>query len=492
MLSKYQQIFNKIINLIYTYFSVDFLYCGYYTQSNKSIDKLFIGIANGDEALEKKLKALAFTLILVIIIVAGTAIGVVKGKSIDPVRNFTMGDTTNDSVVLNWTEVDNADGYHIYSFNDESKAYENIANIDKGDCCSYTVENIESGAIYRLKITAYKYFNKKEYESKKAEEITVYSLPSDPVVRGYSPEESVLCAEWDEQKNAAGYEIEYAKGKDFSGCESKSLTENSFKLEKLKPGDVYYLRVRAFINVDGEKAYSNWSKAAEVKIKEKTVEYSNLDPNKPIVALSFDDGPAFTADGYNSTKDILDTLEKYGARATFFMVGSRINDSTAQLLKREVKLGCELGNHTYAHTGYGKNVTVDAIKSGSEAIKKASGKYPTIFRCPGGMITAEIQKECEKEGMPIAYWSVDTEDWKSRDTDKIYNAAMKNVYDGAIILMHDIYPTTADAVKKIVPKLIDEGYQIATVSEMLTVKNGGKPPKAGQQYVDYDTINNHT
>jgi peptidoglycan/xylan/chitin deacetylase (PgdA/CDA1 family) len=69
---------------------------------------------------------------------------------------------------------------------------------------------------------------------------------------------------------------------------------------------------------------------------------------------------------------------------------------------------------------------------------------------------------------------------------------MNNVYDGSIILMHDIYPSTAEAVKKIVPKLIDDGYQVVTVSEMVTIKNNGKEIEAGQQYIDYNTINNNT
>lgn len=103
-----------------------------------------------------------------------------------------------------------------------------------------------------------------------------------------------------------------------------------------------------------------------------------------------------------------------------------------------------------------------------------------------------IQEECRKEGMPIAYWSVEPEDWKVRDADKIYKSVMSHVYDGSIILMHDIYPTTAQAVEKIVPKLIEEGYQVVGVSEMIAAKNNGSHPKTGQQYIDYKTINNNT
>ena len=85
---------------------------------------------------------------------------------------------------------------------------------------------------------------------------------------------------------------------------------------------------------------------------------------KKFVALTFDDGPAF--DG--STGRILDVLEKYGARATFFMVGTRINDNTKKYLKRELELGCELGNHTNNHDHYGKTETDTQDEKCSEAV----------------------------------------------------------------------------------------------------------------------------
>ncbi len=233
-------------------------------------------------------------------------------------------------------------------------------------------------------------------------------------------------------------------------------------------------------------------KEGKEEVDEDKTKENNENKPKPMIALTFDDGPAFTNEGANSTKRILDILEKNGAKATFFMCGERINSENSDLLKRELELGCEIGNHTYDHKHYGEKVTRDDIKKSSDAIKKGCGKAPTVFRCPGGIITKSIQAECEKQGMPIVYWSVDTEDWKSKDPQTIYKRAVSGAYDGSIILMHDIYPTTVEAVEKIVPKLIEQGYQLVTVSEMLTAKNDGKPPKPGQQYVDYKTINNNT
>lgn len=456
---------------------------------NKKITNITL---NGDGNLEKKIKAFTISLIMVIILAAVSAIAVVNGKSVDSVDGINIGDVTSTSVDLIWNPVEHADGYMIYQLKKEDSTYKEIADINQGDRCTYTVGNIDPGSIIDLKITAYKNFNNKKYESKAADEITVYCLPDMPVVSAYSPEISVFFAEWQKQNNAAGYEIEYSKDKDFKEKTEETLTDNSFTLEKATPGATYYIKVRAFIEVFGERVYSEWSKTNSVKIRNKVGSHSDLDPNKPIVALTFDDGPAYYNGKSNTTKEILDVLEKYGAKATFFMVSSRIADENKGLLKRELELGCELGNHTYDHKNYGKNVNATAIQAGINAIRKACGQEPTIFRCPGGIMSPSIQKECERQGVPIAYWSVDTEDWKTKDPEKIYKTTMNNVYDGAIILMHDIYPTTAQAVKRIVPKLISEGYQITTVTEMITVKNGGKPPKSGQQYIDYKTINNNT
>lgn len=442
--------------------------------------------------MAKKIRVITCFAIAVVIICAAAAIAVVNGKSIDVVKNVAMSESTSTSIKIKWNEVKGAKGYHLYFLNEETGKYEKIADVNDGKACVYNFNDVEDGTIYKIKVTAFKFFNKKEYESEEARTVMAYSLPNIPEISASSPDEGILQVKWNDVKNAAGYELEYAKNEDFSDSEKETLSENRFKAEKLKPNDVYYVKARAFMNVDEKSVYGQWCEPCQVKIKEKVIMNPDIDPKKPIVALSFDDGPAYEQNGTSSTAQILKVLEDYGARATFFMCGSRINDSNSKYLKKEIELGCELGNHTYDHSDYGKKVTVNDIRSASDAIKKASGQSPTIFRCPGGMITPQIREECEKEGMPIAYWSVDTEDWKSKDANKIYKIVMDNVYDGSIILMHDIYPSTAEAVKKVVPKLIEEGYQIVTVSEMLTVKNNGKAPLAGQQYIDYKTINNNT
>lgn len=446
--------------------------------------------------MTKKIKTVTICSIIFIIICACCALAVVNGQSIDVVESANMEANTDESITVNWKKVKNAEGYRIYIKNKDTDEYELFKEIEGEDTVSYNFEELGGGTVYDIEVTAFKHFNKKLYESEKAQSLTVYTLPGKVKQNTISPKEGILTVKWSEVKNAKGYEVEYSKDKEFEDKATEEFADGKtteFKLDKLTPKDVYYSRVRAYIEIDDKKVYGEWSDTSETEIKEKFVMGADIDPKKPIVALSFDDGPGYPCDGNASTTaQILDVLEEYGARATFFMCGSRVDKSNVECLKREIELGCELGNHTYDHQHYGKKVTPNDISKCSNWIKEKCGQAPTIFRCPGGMITSVIKDECKKEGMPLAYWSVDTEDWKSKDPNKIYDVVNKQVYDGAIILMHDIYPTTVEAVKKIVPKLIEDGYQIVGVTEMIAIKNGGEKPIPGEQYVDYKTINNNT
>lgn len=213
---------------------------------------------------------------------------------------------------------------------------------------------------------------------------------------------------------------------------------------------------------------------------------SPADPKKKMIAVTFDDGP-----GYNKASDkICNTLEKYNVRATFFMVGNNAKNKPKNV-KRKVKLGCEIGNHTMTHEHYGKKVTKNDIVKASNAIEKACGVRPTAFRSPGGTTNENIRKWCKSEGMPLYYWTLDTQDWKYRDSKKVYNTVMKNVKDGDIILMHELYDSTATAFAKMVPELKKKGYQFVTCEELVLAKSG-KRAKAGTQYVNGKTIKNST
>lgn len=191
---------------------------------------------------------------------------------------------------------------------------------------------------------------------------------------------------------------------------------------------------------------------------------TDLDPSKPMIALSFDDGP-----NSRTTSVVLDTLEQYNGSATFFMVSNRLSrQGNADCAKRMVELGCQLGNHTYDHSHYGKDVTADDIKNGANAIKEVTGYYPSAFRPTGGYLSDTIKQNANA---PICLWSVDTNDWKYKDAEKVKNYVLYAAGDGDVILMHDIYKTSAEAVQMFVPELVSRGYQIVNIAELAYYKD---------------------
>ena len=206
---------------------------------------------------------------------------------------------------------------------------------------------------------------------------------------------------------------------------------------------------------------------------------------RPIIALTFDDGPSD-----NTASDrILETLEKYSVKATFFAVGEQV-EKNPDKLRQKMALCHEIGSHTWSHH-YGENVTKDDILKGNEIIKQVSGKNPVCFRSPGGATNDFIRQVCKETGLPLFYWSIDTNDWRHRDAKKTYDEVVNNSRDGDIVLMHELYESTADAVEKILPALIERGFQFVTCSELVLLKTG-QPPLPGVQYLRNGKICNNT
>lgn len=206
------------------------------------------------------------------------------------------------------------------------------------------------------------------------------------------------------------------------------------------------------------------------------IDYSNpnIDPTKPMVALTFDDGP-----GGESTIRILDALKKYNAHATFFVVGSNI-DKYADIIKREAAEGSEVGNHTNSHAQLTKldtNGILSEVNGVKEKIMQLTGQKVVPIRPPYGAVDDNVMATITD---PVILWSIDTLDWKTRDAQSTIQNIQSSVYDGAIILMHDIYSTTADAAVNIIDWLHSQGYQMVTVSELGYYRRGGL--KTGVRY----------
>ena len=437
--------------------------------------------------VKTKIVAAGSALVVLIIIAAFSMMSIVQSKSVANVEKASVTEFAADSASLKWKKVSAADGYYIYCSEAEKDEYEKIATVKGGSNRRYTVEKLEQATQYDFYVTAYK-DSKENVESTDYVVISACTKPQKQVISKLeSTDAGVMTVAWEINPKAEGYEIEYIQGdgSTFEGAEKVTVGDKAigdYKFEKLKAEKVYAARVRSFITYNDEKLYGAWSEPSKVKIAQKIEAPSNIDKNKPMIALTFDDGP-----GYNHSSDkILDVLEKYNVRATFFMVGENAKDHPDNL-KRKVKLKCELANHTYDHDHYGDNVTKADIKKASDAIKEASGGHaPT-----GGNTTDLIRSECKAEGMPLYYWSLDTQDWKSRNADAVYNAVMNNVKDGDIILMHEIYDSTAEAVARMVPELIKQGYQLVTCQELVLAKTG-KMPEAGTQYMNATTVKNET
>lgn len=190
-----------------------------------------------------------------------------------------------------------------------------------------------------------------------------------------------------------------------------------------------------------------------------------IDPNKPMVALTFDDGPNPTA-----TPRILDTLEKYKAVATFFDLGINMRNYP-NITKREKAIGCEIGSHTYSHKNLDKlseKEIQDDIKAAASIYENTLGEKLKLVRPPYGNANNTVKATLD---YALINWDVDTLDWKTRNVDSILKEIRNyKSLDGRIILMHSIYNSTADAVEKLVPELINKGYQLVTVSELAKYK----------------------
>lgn len=174
------------------------------------------------------------------------------------------------------------------------------------------------------------------------------------------------------------------------------------------------------------------------------------------VALTIDDGPR------ESTSYILDILEEYGAHATFFVIGNLINDKTAPLLERMLKIGCEIGNHGMNHNAADDVIEEEFLK-GQEIIKKYTGVTPKVFRTAG---LRRSEKIFETVNIPIIGGNLDCPDWEDSVPLETRVAGIRNhTVDGRILLTHDTFPNI-EAFKITIPEIVEKGFKILTMSEM--------------------------
>jgi peptidoglycan/xylan/chitin deacetylase (PgdA/CDA1 family) len=188
---------------------------------------------------------------------------------------------------------------------------------------------------------------------------------------------------------------------------------------------------------------------------------SSSNPNAPVVALTFDDGPHS-----RYTEELLDGLAERNVKATFFLIGCNV-EGKEELVQRMQNEGHLIGSHTYNHTQLTTLSEEDALAEIARCnalLESITGIPTTYIRPPYGSWNSSWS---DALNMQVVLWDVDPEDWNCLDTDTVVNRILNNVSDGDIILLHDIYQTSVEAALQVVDILQSQGYQFARVDELL-------------------------
>lgn len=246
---------------------------------------------------------------------------------------------------------------------------------------------------------------------------------------------------------------------DYFTIDNENLTLYFNPVELNSNNEIVYLDIplnslSLLIDIDKEKDDDTY-----ISIKKK-----NIDSDKKVVALTFDDGPS------KYTKSILDILKNHDACATFFIVGNKA-EFYSEELQRMLKEGSEIGNHSYSHKWLNRlseKEFKNEINQTQEIVKKLTGFTPKLFRPTYGSYSDKLKTYTD---LTFVLWDVDSSDWKVKKTEKILKNVIPNVKDGSIILMHDNHSYAVEALDKMINELEDEGYQFVTVSELFEIQN---------------------
>ena len=194
--------------------------------------------------------------------------------------------------------------------------------------------------------------------------------------------------------------------------------------------------------------------------------YNRCETKLPIVAITFDDGPDPVL-----TPRLLDLLKERHIHATFFLVGKNAAAFPA-VVQRIVEEGHEVGNHSWSHpllTQLSKESVESQLRRTHEAIVKACGIAPLLYRPPYGSVRLSQRAQIEKTfGYSSILWDVDPQDWQHpRNAQKVYDRIHSQTRPGSIILCHDIHETTIAAMPATLDDLAARGYRFATVTQLI-------------------------
>ncbi|MDW0117588.1 polysaccharide deacetylase family protein [Sporosarcina thermotolerans] len=209
----------------------------------------------------------------------------------------------------------------------------------------------------------------------------------------------------------------------------------------------------------------------------------DINTEEKVIALTFDDGPH-----RKYTREILDLLNRYDAKATFFILGANA-EKNPEVVLRMYEEGHELANHTYSHHKK-KNVPnlLEEIKQTDDTIFSITGQSTKLFRPVEGNYTDDMIDAVVNEGYKVIMWSwhLDTMDWKSPGVDKITKFVLDGAKEGNVVLFHDgggNREQTVKALANILPVLQERGFRFVTISEMMEIRSGNN---SGDKHVDID------
>lgn len=258
--------------------------------------------------------------------------------------------------------------------------------------------------------------------------------------------------------------------------DSVSFIFDQYEIAAGAAGDIHVSipmeKIKAHLNPSFAKRISLEVPEEEV-VEEEIVEEERIEKEEkkePLkaddkyIALTFDDGPHLKV-----TPRILDILKDHEIKATFYMLGNQV-DYYPGIAKDVYDQGHELASHTMSHkdlTLLGAGQIREEIQRTTDSIKKATGAYPKSIRPPYGAYNDAVKNLASEFDLPMVMWSVDSLDWKNRETQAINQEVMSTVHSGAILLLHDIHATTADALPVLLKNLENEGYEFLTVSQLL-------------------------
>lgn len=209
---------------------------------------------------------------------------------------------------------------------------------------------------------------------------------------------------------------------------------------------------------------SSTVKAVQTAAEPREIPIYCVESEKKQVAISFD-----AAWGNEQTQQLLDILDKYDIKATFFLVGEWV-DKYPEDVKNIAEHGHDVGNHSNTHphmSELGASGQIEEIQKCNDKIEAITGETPTLFRAPYGDYNNDLVNSVKSLGMYCVQWDVDSLDWKDPSPNQLCDNILNKVCDGSIVLMHNGAQNTPAALSSIIEGILDQGYEIVPISQII-------------------------